>query len=110
MNLFFTFLFATCALAHPEGGLKFPFVSDPLASPLKLSEPPAGRGWGSDEKTETLPIEVLETKQVSINNCAFIRGVLIFSNLAAVGGTTSNPTLKGVHLKKSLSNLGIFGI
>ena len=108
MNLFFTFLFATCALAHPEGGFKFPFVSDPLASPLKLSEPPAGRGWGSDEKTETLPIEVLETKQVSIINCAFIRGVLIFLNLAAVGGTTSNPTLKGVHLKKSLSNLVFF--
>ena len=59
MKLFLTLLFATCALAHP-------FVSDPLASPLKLSEPPAGRGWGGDEKTETLPIEVLETKQVSI--------------------------------------------
>ena len=107
MNLFFTLLFATCALAYPQ----WDQVSDPLASPLKLSEPPAGRGWGSDEKTETLPIEVLETKQVSINNCAFIRGVLIFSNLAAIGGgTTSNPTLKGVHLKKSLSNLGFFGI
>ena len=87
MNLFFTLLFSTCALAHPEGGLK-----DPLASPLNLSEPPAGRGWGGDEKTETLPIEVLETQQVSINNCALIRGVLIFSNLGAVGGTTPNST------------------
>ena len=65
MNLFFTLLFATCALAHPQG-FKLPFVSDPLASPLNLSEPPAGRGWGGDEKTETLPIEVLETHQVSI--------------------------------------------
>ena len=65
MNLFFTFLFATCALAHPQRNL----VSDPLASPLKLSEPPAGRGWGGDEKTETLPIEVLEKKQVSIIYC-----------------------------------------
>ena len=63
MNLFFTLLFATCALAHPK--FKFPLASDPLASPLKLSESPAGRGWGNDEKTETLPIEVLETKQVS---------------------------------------------
>ena len=65
MNLFFTFLFATCALAYPQ----WDQVSDPLASPLKLSEPPAGRGWGGDEKTETLPIEVLKTEQVSINNC-----------------------------------------
>ena len=73
MNLFFTLLFATCALAHPKGkSLKFPFVSDPLATPLKLSEPPAGRGWGGDEKTETLPIEVLETQQVSIINCTLI--------------------------------------
>ena len=107
MNLFFTLLFATCALAHPQ--FKIPLVSDPLASPLSLSDPPAGRGWGGDEKTETLPIEVLETKQVSINNCALIRGVLIFSNLGAVGGTTINPTLKGVHLKKNMSNLwGVF--
>ena len=68
MNLFFTLLFATCALAHPQRDQ----VLDPLASPLKLSEPPAGRGWGSDEKTETLPIEVLETQQVSIINCTLI--------------------------------------
>ena len=105
MNLFFTLLFSTCALAHPNVR---PSVTDPLASPLNLSEPPAGRGWGGDEKTETLPIEVLETQQVSINNCALIRGVLIFSNLGAVGGTTPNSTLKGVHLKKSVSNLGFF--
>jgi len=64
MNLFFTLLFATCALAHPKGkSLKFSFVSDPLATPLKLSEPPAGRGWGGDEKTETLPIEVIKKEQ-----------------------------------------------
>ena len=106
MNLFFTLIFATCAFAHPQRAL----VADPLASPLKLSEPPAGRGWGSDEKTETLPIEVLETQQVSISNCALIRGVLIFSNLGAVGGPTTNPTLKGVHLRKSMSNLGFFGV
>jgi hypothetical protein len=64
MNLFFTLLFATCALAHPQ--FKIPLVSDPLASPLSLSDPPAGRGWGGDEKTETLPIEVLETHQVGV--------------------------------------------
>ena len=90
MNLFFTLLFATCALAHPQ--FKIPLVSDPLASPLKLSEPPAGRGWGGDEKTETLPIEVLEKKQVSIIYCTLnidilLRGFLIISNLEAVGGT-----------------------
>ena len=71
MNLFFTLLFATCALAYPQG-LKGPFISDPLASPLKLSEPPAGRGWGGDEKTETLPIEVIKKEQVSIINCTLI--------------------------------------
>ena len=68
MNLFFTLLFATCALAYPQ----WDQVSDPLASPLKLSEPPAGRGWGGDEKTETLPIEVIKKEQVSITNCTLI--------------------------------------